>query len=109
MSVPLTSENFADVLDPRFRDIALGTYEKGKSRIADYFNVMDSDQQDERFSALTPMGKFQTFTGSVGYDGPEQGYDVTETHLEKVLGMQIRRKLWDDDQFGVIDEMFGLL
>ena len=109
MAVPLTSASFADVLDVRFRDIAMGTYDKGASRIGDFYGVETSDRPDERYSELTPMGKFQQFLGSVTYDGAEQGYDVTGTHIEWTLGLQIQRKLYDDDQFGVIDEQFGLL
>ena len=82
MAVPLTSTQFADVLDVRFRDIAMGTYDKGASRISDFFGVETSDRADERYSELTPMGKFQQFIGTVPYDGAEQGYDVTATHLE---------------------------
>jgi phage major head subunit gpT-like protein len=106
MAVPLTSANFSDVLDPRFREVAMGTYDKGKSRIPDLFGVKDSDRVDERYSSLTPMGKFQTFVGAISYDGAEQEYDVTATHVEKALGLEIQRKLYDDDQFGVIDEQF---
>ncbi len=109
MGVPLVSASFSDVLDVRFRDIFKGTYEKGKSWIPDIFDVRDSTMADERFSELTPMGKLQTFLGAISYDGAEQGYDVTATHIEKTLGIQIQRKLWDDDQFGVIDEQFSQL
>lgn len=109
MPSPLVSASFSDVLDVRFRDIALGQYEKGKSRIPDFFDVMDSDRADERFSELTPMGKFQAFTGAIPYDGASQGYDVTATHLSWALGVQIERALYDDDQFGVIDEQFAQL
>lgn len=109
MASPLTTTQFADVLDLRIRDIALGTYDKGQSRIGDFFDIQTSDRPDERFSTLTPMGKFQTFVGAIPYDGPEQGYDVTMTPIEKVLGIQIERKLYDDDQFGVIDEQFAQL
>lgn len=109
MASPLVSVAFPDVLDVRFRDIAMGTYEKGKSRIPDFFDVQTSDRPDERYSELTPMGPFQAFVGAVPYDGATQGYDVTATHLQWALGVQIERALYDDDQFGVIDEQFSAL
>jgi len=109
MAVPLTSATFTDALDVRFRDIAMGQYDKGASRIGDFYNVETSDRQTEQYSELTPMGKFQEFLGAIPYDGAEQGYDVTATHREYALGIQIQRKLWDDDQFGVIDEQFSQL
>jgi len=107
MAVPLTSQGFADVLDPLFRDIATGEYDKGKSRIGDFFTIESSDKPTEKYSELTPMGKFQEFNGVLQYDGAEQGYDVTATHIEKALGVQIQRKLYDDDQHGVIADQFS--
>ena len=107
--VPLISENFADVLDVRFRDIAPGTYDKGKSMIPVLFTVKDSDRSEEKYSALTPMGEFEEFTDAVALSGAYQEYDVTSTHIEFALATQIRRALYDDDQFGVIDEQFAEL
>ena len=109
MASPLVSGNFASVLDPRYRDVAMGTYEQGKSWIPEIFTVETSDMATERYSQLTPMGKFQTFTGAVSYDGADEGYQVTATHLEKALGVQIQRKLYDDAQFNVIEEQFANL
>jgi hypothetical protein len=111
MGVPLTTAAMADLLDPRFRDIAMGTYEKGSSFIPEIFGVTESDRSQEMWSSLTPMGLFQNFTdtGTIGYDGPEQEYDVTASFIEWALGMQIRRTLYDDDQHGAIDEIFSLL
>ena len=109
MSTPATSENFADILDVRFRDIFNGLYPQMKSRIPDFFTETTSDRPEEKYSALTDMGPLQLFTGAIAYDNSEQEYDVTATHLEYALGTQIRRKLYDDDQFGVIDEEFEKL
>lgn len=109
MAVPLVSANFADVLDSRFREVSMGTYEKGESFIPKVFGMVTSDKDTERYSQLTPMGKFQTFTGAVSYDGIDQGYDVVATHVEKALAVQIQRKLYDDAQFDVIDDQFSAL
>lgn len=109
MPVPLESSGFPDVLDVRFRDIASGYFEKGKSMIAELFTKKDSDRFEEKYSSLTPMGEFQEFTDVIAYDGAYQEYDVTATHVEFALAVQIRRTLYDDAQFDVIDEQFGYL
>lgn len=102
----VTSAQFADLLDPVFRDIAVRSYEKGKSRIPDFFTVKESDRATEKYSEITTMGKFATFTDSITFDSPVQGYDVTATHVEYAKGIQIRRAVYDDDQHGVIPQMF---
>lgn len=107
MSSPLTSAGFADLLDPTFRDVAKGAYDKGKSRIGELFSEETSSRNLEKYSEVTPLGKFTEFTGAVPYQGIEQGYDVTATHKEFASAIQIQRKLYDDDQQNVIAEVFS--
>lgn len=109
MPSPLTYQNFADIVDPRYREIASGAYEQGKDRIGDFFTVRDDDRDEVKMSALTPMGEFQTFTGVIGSDGPDQEYDVTATHIEMALKIEIQRRLYDDAQFDLLDDMYGQL
>jgi len=71
--------------------------------------VKDSDRKDETYSELTPLGKLRAFDGSIVYLDASQGYDVTATHKEYAGGIQIKRDLYDDDQFGVIKEFAGQL
>ena len=105
MASPLTSTTFTDLLDLRVRDVALGQYAKGESFIPKIYTVVESDRAYETYSEVTPGAKFDAFLGAVVYQGNDQGYDVTATHLEYAQGKQIQRKLWDDDQFGIIDEL----
>jgi phage major head subunit gpT-like protein len=104
MGNPLVSASFGDVLDVSIRDIASGQYDLGKSRIGDFFTVKDSDRETEKYSALIPLGKLSQFNDAITYLSAEQEYDVTATHIEFAGGIQIKRKLYDDDQFGVIKE-----
>lgn len=104
MASVLHSVNFADVLDPSIRDIASGRYDVGKTRIGDFFTIKDSDRESEKYSELTPLGKLSVFTDTISYLDAAQGYDVTATHIEYAGGIQIKRKLYDDDQFGIIKE-----
>jgi hypothetical protein len=106
MASPLTIEQFADLTDPRFREIADGIMDAGPDFIPKFYNQIDSDLETERGSALTPIGLFQQFTGvgQVAYDGSDQAYDWQATHVEYALGIQIQRRLWRFDQFNAIEE-----
>lgn len=107
MATVATSQNFADILNPAIRGIASGAYDLGKSRIEDLFTVKDSDRETEIYSELTPLGKLSVFTDAITYLDMAQGYDVTATHIEYAGGIQIKRKLYDDDQFGMIKEFLA--
>lgn len=111
MATPMTLEQFADLTDPRFREIMDGIMDKGEDYIPKFYTVLDSDLETERGSALTPMGPFQQFTGDgqVHYDGPDQGYDWSATHVEWALGTQVQRRLWRFDQFNVVESRWELL
>jgi phage major head subunit gpT-like protein len=104
MANPLISAAFPDCLDVSIRDLASGQYDLGKSRIGDFFTIKDSDRATEKYSSLTPLGKLSTFTDAITYLDAAQEYDVTATHVEMAGGVQIKRALYDDDQFGVIKE-----
>lgn len=108
MAVPLSTAAFPDVLDPRFGEIMDGLYERDDDLFPQLYTQRNSTLEVERGSALTPMGNFQQFsgsggTGSVPYDGPDQGYDWNATHIEWALGIQIQRRLWTFDQFDIIE------
>src|SRR5688572_32889133 len=107
MASPVTSASFGDLLDPRFKEITHNEYKEHPDMIPTLYGQDTSDRPDERYSDITPMGDVPEFLGTLSYDGPDQGYDVTATHKEFALGVQIERKLYDDDQFGVIESIFS--
>ncbi|KKL62109.1 hypothetical protein LCGC14_2188500, partial [marine sediment metagenome] len=45
------------------------------------------------------------FTGTVVYQSASQGYDTTATHVEFASGIQVERKLFDDDQYNIMDRV----
>lgn len=111
MAVPLTIEQFADLTDPRFREIVTGYEDAGPDFIEKFYTQEDATQETERGSYLTPMGNHLKFTGvgQLTYDGPDQGYDWSATNVEYALGLQIQRRLWEWDQFNVIEEQWEAL
>jgi phage major head subunit gpT-like protein len=100
----LKSENFADVLDPRFKKIFADEYTQVPDRVGTFYNVMPGRLQTERFSSVGTLGDIPQFTGTLGYDDVFQGYDVAITPLEFAAGIQIERRLFDDDLFNIIDQ-----
>lgn len=99
----LLSTNFADVLDVRFQKIFDERFSQLPDRLADFYGMKTEKQQTARFSSVGTMGDVPQFTGVITYDEIYQGYDTTITPLEFASGLQIERRLFDDDQFNIID------
>src|SRR3990167_42560 len=101
MPSPMVSGSFADLIDPRVRKLFYDEYKQLPSRKGDLYSVEKSNDSFERWSEVGQIGNFTAFTGTVGYQSQSQGYDTTATHLEWANGIQIERKLYDDDRHGM--------
>lgn len=107
MAVPSVSTNFGDLLDPRFQRIfnEQTDREQLKDMIPTLFNMpADNGRADMRWGNVGAFGDFTAFTGNVTYDDINQGFHITQTHIEFASGFQIERKLYDDDQYNVMDQ-----
>lgn len=105
MAVPHTSGQFGDLLDPRFQKIFSDKYEQLPDMIPELFGMAPSNgREDMRWSDVGAFGDFEQFLGTVSYDSQAQGYDTTATPLEFSSGMQVERKLFDDDQYHIMDQ-----
>ncbi len=105
MAIPAVSESFGDLLDIRFQDILDNEMEQLSDMLPTLFNFpTDNGRADMRWSQIGAFGDFTEFTGSVIYDDVFQGFDVTATHIEFASGFQVERKLFDDDQYNVMDQ-----
>jgi len=101
------STAFGDLIDPRFQRIFNET--KDRAQVKDMLPSLfgfpaDNGRADMRFSSTGAFGDFSQFSGTVAYDDIFQGYDVTQTHVEFTSGFQVERKLFDDDQYGIMDK-----
>lgn len=107
MPAPAISTAFGDLLDPRFQRIfnEQTDREQLKDMIPKLFGMPDDNgRADMRWSSTGAFGNFSFFTGNVDYDSVAQGYDVTQTHLERASGFQVERKLFDYDQYNIMDQ-----
>jgi hypothetical protein len=105
MPVPHRSENFTDILDPRFEAIWNDEYNQHEDMIPFFYaSVGSNGRNNMTFSSVSTIEDFQQFAGTVQYQDQFQGYDSTMTYLEWVNGFQLERKLWDDDQYQIWDD-----
>ena len=105
MAVPHTSTGFADLLDPRFQKIFYEEYEAYPDRIGDlYTDVPTNGRNNMTWSNVGTLPDFTEFTGTVGYSSQSLGYNTTATPVEFSNGIQVERKLFDDDQYHIMDQ-----
>lgn len=101
MPSPMVSGSFADLIDKRVTKLFYDELKQLPSLKGALYSVERSNDSFERWSEVGQIGNFTAFTGTVGYQSQSQGYDTTATHLEWANGLQIERKLYDDDRHGV--------
>ena len=101
----LMTENFGDILDPRFSKIFDKAYKEriSASMIPMIFGMKSSTRNYEMMSGIGGLGDVQDFDGTISYDAFSQLYDSTVTFPEKALGIKAERKLVDDELFGILD------
>lgn len=105
MAVPHASAAFGDLLDPRFQRIFHEQYDELPDMIPQIFAFpTDNGRADMRWSQVGAYGDWTQFTGTVGYQAASQGFDTTATHIEFATGTQVERKLFDDDQYNIMDQ-----
>lgn len=103
--LPHTSGQFADLLDPRFQKIFNEQYDQIPSMIPELFSSVPHNGRDVMtWSEVGAFGDWSAFTGRVSYDALTQGYDTSMTFIEFASGFQVERKLFDDDQFHIMDQ-----
>lgn len=104
MPAPHVSGSFGDLLDPRFQKIFFEQFNQLPDMLGELFTVIPHNGRDiMTWSEIGAFGDWPAFTGSVSYDSLTQGYDTTATYLEFASGFQVERKLYDDDQFNIMD------
>jgi len=105
MPTPHISTNFGDLLDPRFQKIFFETYPQLDSMLGEFFTfVPTNNREDMRWSQVGTLPDWTQFTGTVDYQTSAQGFDTTATPLEWTNGIQVERKLFDDDQYNIMDQ-----
>lgn len=104
-NVPHSSEAFGDLVDPRFQDVWNDRLAQLKDMIPELyeFETANKTTEDMRYSQVGTLEDWDPFTGSVDYDAVAQGFDVRTIPVEFSKGVQVRRKLFDDGMYHVMD------
>lgn len=105
MAVPHASGAFGDLIDPRFQRIFHEQYDQLPDMLGMLYTFPpDNGRADMRWSSVGAFTDWTQFTGTVTYQDASQGYDTTATHVEFTSGTQVERKLFDDDQYQIMDQ-----
>lgn len=105
MPVPHTKEAFGDLLDIRFQEIFDDNFPQLNDMLPELFAFPpDNSRIDMRFSQVSGYGDISEFTGSVVYQSVAQGFDTIITPIEFASGFQVERRLFDTDQYGIMNQ-----
>ena len=102
MGNPLDSAQFVRLLDERLRMVENNKYKELKSMIPELYNVISSDSAWEEFFQVGDVPDIPEFTGKVSYLSVSPGYHLKIEPKEYSAGLQVERKLLDDEKYGVI-------
>ena len=100
--MPLTSGNFADLLKPGLKRVYDLAMSRPRPIMEMLFGVETSTRYEEQYQGMGAMGLVPAFDGTVPYTDFDAGYRVDIRNYEFALGMQVERRLVDDDQFNQI-------
>ena len=105
MPVPHTKEAFGDLLDIRFQEIFDDNFPQLNDMLPELFAFEPNNGRiDMRFSQVSGYGDIPEFSGSVTYQSAAQGYDTTITPIEFASGIQVERRLFDTDQYSIMNQ-----
>lgn len=107
MAVPHASGAFGDLLDPRFQEIfeSAKQYNELQSMLSKLYTMVPTNGRNNMmWSQVGTLPDFTEFTGTVTYSSMAQGYDTISTPIEFANGVQVERKLFDDDQYHIMDQ-----
>ena len=99
--------NFADLLDPNFRQIFFERFGDTPTIYQDIFKLNSSTKSTEKDSSISAIGKWaeKTEGAEVNWDSIYQGYDKTYTHKTWSDGFIVTREMYDDDQFNKMNNL----
>lgn len=105
MPNPHVSTAFGDLLDPRFQKIFYERFNQLPSMLGEFYTFVPTNgRADMRWSQVGTLPDWSAFSGTVNYTSGSQGYDTIATPLEFASGIQVERKLFDDDQYNIMDQ-----
>lgn len=104
---PVSSSNFQKLLEPGLRKIFFETYDEVPEQYPQVYKVHTSKKAKEEDFHIAGVGLWpeKEPMGSISYETIDPSYSVTYEHVEYAKGIQVERKLVDDEQYDVINKL----
>lgn len=102
MGNPLVSSQFMRLLDDRLRKVYVDSFKELPSMVDQLFGVVKSDKAWEEFYGIGAVPDIPAFNGLLEYLSVAPQYYTRIEPKEFAGGIQIERKLLDDDRYDVI-------
>ena len=101
--MPLTSGNFADLLKPGLKRIFDVGMSRPRPMMEMLFGQEVSTRYEEQYQGMGAQGLVPVFDGTVPYYDFDAGYRTDIRNYEFAQGIQVERRLVDDDQYNQIN------
>lgn len=95
----IISKNHERLLDRNIRKFFVQEYKSVPNPIPSLYDMQKSDRSQEEVAGIGDYPQVGIFTDKINYKDIVQEYKTTVSHTEYAAGIQIRRKIMDDDQF----------
>ncbi len=95
----IKSANFDRLLDRNIRKHFVQEYTSVPNPIGSLYDKQKSNLFQEEVAGIGDYGQVNEFTDKIQYADIVQEFKTTVAHTEYAAGIQIRRKIMDDDQF----------
>ena len=105
--MPLSAGNFADLLKPGLKSIFDIAMSSPPDMLNTLFSVESSTRFEEQYQGMGARGTVPVFDGSVPYHDFDAGYRTDIRNYEMAMGIQVERRLADDDQYNQINRRAG--
>lgn len=103
----MNSSNFQALLEPRLRKVFFDAYDEKPEEYSQVFHVASSKKARETDQHVTGLGLWEkkSESGPISYAEIGMGDEVSYVHEEYAKGIQVPRKLVDDEMYHVIDKL----
>ena len=105
--MPLSAGNFADLLKPGLKSIVDIAMSSPPDMLNTLFSVESSTRFEEQYQGMGALGTVPVVDGSVPYHDFDAGYRTDIRNYEMAMGIQVERRLADDDQYNQINRRAG--
>ena len=109
MGVPLNASAFVLLMEKRLSLVEEKVYGELNPMVPILYRVMSTQEAWSEFYSVGDLGDIPEFNGKLSYLSLGPGYLTRIEPKEYAAAVQVQRKLLDDKQYGVLDDLAGSL